>query len=184
MTDFHGDLVELLPRLRRIALAMTHDRQAADDLVQEAAAKALAAQASFTPGSNFGGWVYRILRNEFLSGKRRARKTVPIDSIAEGQLRREPNQEARVIAREVATALMDLPLHQREALILVAIEKLSYEEIAAQTDVSVGTAKSRVCRARRELQRRMLMDSETRERNVRGAVRAHRSGPPMSTVAQ
>jgi RNA polymerase sigma-70 factor, ECF subfamily len=159
MTLFHDDLTLILPRLRRIAFAMTHDWHAADDLVQEAATKALAAQVSFEPGSNFGGWIYRILRNEFLSAVRRARKTVHIEDVAEGLLRREANQEEHVMAREVAAALQTLPPHQREALILAAIETLSYEEIAQRTDVSVGTAKSRVFRARRMLQRQLLSDA-------------------------
>jgi len=162
MTTFHDDLKAILPRLRIIARAMTRDVHAADDLVQEAVAKALAARASFTPGTNFGGWIYRILRNEFLSGVRRQRPTVDVADLPEGVLSRRPEQEERLVAHRLEGELARLPAHQREALVLVAIEGLGYDEVGARMGVPVGTAKSWVFRARRVLQTRLLDDGEAR----------------------
>jgi len=66
-SEFHTDLIAMLPQLRIQALALARNRAAADDLVQDAAMNALAAQDSFTPGTNFRAWMYRILRNRFIS---------------------------------------------------------------------------------------------------------------------
>jgi len=162
MQSFHDDIKAILPRLRAIARAMARDPHLADDLVQEAVAKALAARHSFTPGTNFGGWIYRILRNEFLSGVRRARPTVDVADLPEGVLSRRPEQEDRLIARRLVDELAVLPPHQREALVLVAIDGLGYDEVGRRMNVPVGTAKSWVFRARRALQVRLLDDGESR----------------------
>ena len=76
--DFHEQMKAILPRLRLYALSLTHDRDRANDLVQETVLKALAGRASFRPGTNFSGWVFRIQRNEFISSLRRLKPTVPI----------------------------------------------------------------------------------------------------------
>ena len=85
--EFHGLLVALLPKLRVQALALTRNRAAAEDLVQDAVANALAAQDSFTPGTNFAAWMHRILRNRFISTLRKQRETTDIDDAAEASVR-------------------------------------------------------------------------------------------------
>src|SRR4051812_14524020 len=77
--DFHTDLKNLLPRLRVYALSLTHDPDRANDLVQDTVVKSLAGRHSFQPGTNFGAWLFRIQRNEFISGLRRQMRTVPLD---------------------------------------------------------------------------------------------------------
>lgn len=79
--EFHGLLVALLPKLRVQALALTRNRAAAEDLVQDAVANALAAQDSFTPGTNFAAWMHRILRNRFISTLRKQRETTDIEDL-------------------------------------------------------------------------------------------------------
>src|SRR5436305_14934043 len=74
--DFHEQLKAILPRLRIYALSLTRDRDAADDLVHDTVVKALTGRASFQPGTNLSAWVFRIQRNEFISGLRRARTSV------------------------------------------------------------------------------------------------------------
>ena len=76
---FNASLTEALPRLRVYALSLTRDRDRADNLVQQTSLKALAGRESFRPGTNFGGWIFRIERNEFISGLGRERPTVDID---------------------------------------------------------------------------------------------------------
>ena len=79
--EFHTQLVALVPKLRIQALALTRNRAAAEDLVQDAVANALAAQDSFTPGTNFAAWMHRILRNRFISTLRKQRETTDIEDL-------------------------------------------------------------------------------------------------------
>ena len=78
--DFHEQLKTILPRLRIYALSLTRDRDAADDLVHDTVIKALTGRNSFQPGTNLAAWLFRIQRNEFISGLRRRRPTVPVDT--------------------------------------------------------------------------------------------------------
>ena len=93
-SEFDSDLKDILPRLRVYALALTHDRDRADDLVQQTAVKALVGRKSFRPGTNFGGWLFRIQRNEFISGLRRLRPTVCFDDISTNTLPIRPTRRA------------------------------------------------------------------------------------------
>jgi RNA polymerase sigma-70 factor (ECF subfamily) len=150
--SFHDQLVALLPRLRVQAVSMTRNRADADDLVQAAVSNALAAQNSFTPGTNFGAWMFRILRNRFLSDIRRRRDTCDMDSAPAEALARPAAQEDSLALRELRMRLADLPTDHRTALLLVTIQGMSYEEAAEVMKCAVGTAKCRVFRARRQLE--------------------------------
>ena len=103
--DFLIDLKALLPRLRVYALSLTRDRDRADDLVQETVVKSLAGQHSFRPGTNFAAWLFRIQRNEFISGLRRQRPTVPLDDVIANALSHAPAQENGLIMREFTASL-------------------------------------------------------------------------------
>jgi RNA polymerase sigma-70 factor, ECF subfamily len=150
--DFHGALIALLPKLRVQALALTRNRAAAEDLVQDAVANALAAQDSFTPGTNFAAWMHRILRNRFISTLRKQRETTDIEDLPASAFAVSAAHEDRMVLKELGRALNRLPSDQREALFMVVLQGLSYEDVAAATGCAVGTAKSRVFRARRQLQ--------------------------------
>lgn len=150
--DFHGQLIALLPKLRVQALALTRNRAAAEDLVQDAVANALAAQDSFTPGTNFAAWMHRILRNRFISTLRKQRETTDIEDLPAGAFAVGAAHEDRMVLKELGRALNRLPTDQREALFMVVLQGMSYEDVAASTGCAVGTAKSRVFRARRQLQ--------------------------------
>jgi RNA polymerase sigma-70 factor (ECF subfamily) len=150
--EFHSQLITLLPRLRVQALALTRNRAAAEDLVQDAVANALAAQDSFTPGTNFAAWMHRILRNRFISTLRKQRDTTDIEDLPASAFAVSANHEDRLVLKELGRAVNRLPVDQREALFMVVLQGLSYEEVASATGCAVGTAKSRVFRARRQLQ--------------------------------
>ncbi|WP_439597329.1 sigma-70 family RNA polymerase sigma factor [Falsiroseomonas sp.] len=150
--EFHGQVIALLPRLRVQALALTRNRAAADDLVQDAVANALAAQNSFTPGTNFAAWMHRILRNRFISTLRKQRETTDIEDVPAGAFAVSATHEDRLILKELGNAVNRLPADQREALFMVVLQGMSYEDVAEATGCAVGTAKSRVFRARRQLQ--------------------------------
>ncbi len=150
--EFHGQVIALLPRLRVQALALTRNRAAADDLVQDAVANALAAQNSFTPGTNFAAWMHRILRNRFISTLRKQRETTDIEDVPASAFAVSATHEDRLILKELGNAVNRLPADQREALFMVVLQGMSYEDVAEATGCAVGTAKSRVFRARRQLQ--------------------------------
>lgn len=151
-SEFHTQLVALVPKLRIQALALTRNRAAAEDLVQDAVANALAAQDSFTPGTNFAAWMHRILRNRFISTLRKQRETTDIEDLPSSAFAVGAAHEDRMVLKELSKALGRLPADQREALFMVVLQGLSYEEVAEATGCAVGTAKSRVFRARRQLQ--------------------------------
>ena len=159
--DFHEQLKALLPRLRVYALSLTRNRDDADDLVHDTVIKALGGRNSFIPGTNFSAWVFRIQRNEFISGLRRTRPSVPIDSAVADMLSHPPHQESGLIMREFMSAFSKLSTPQREALLLAVLEGQSYEVIAEHASVSVGTIKSRISRGRDTL-KRLLLEGDAR----------------------
>lgn len=166
--DFHEQLKAVLPRLRMYAISLTHDRDKANDLMQETVMKALVARDSFRPGTNFSGWIFRIQRNEFISGIRRQRPTVPIDTTIVESLTQRPHQENGLVMREFLKAFGQLSPGQREALVLAVVEGQPYEAIAAHAGVSVGTIKSRISRARATLEK-LLVDGDTAAVTVEAA---------------
>lgn len=148
-SQFEMQLIALLPRMRGWALAMTHNRPAADDLVQDAAMKAWAAQESFAADTSLAAWVRRIMANHFVSGIRRRQMFVALDHAPEVPI--DGVHEERVALQELGTALDRLPPDQRDALFMVTLGEASYEDIARDRQCAVGTAKSRVHRARESL---------------------------------
>ena len=151
---FKADLIALIPPMRAFARTMTGNPAQADDLAQEALAKAWQCRDSFTMGTNMKAWTFMILRNQFYSEKRRAWRSVQLDQeAAERTLLASDDPNAPLELNELRMALAALPVDQREALILVGAGGMSYEEAAEICDCAVGTVKSRVSRARDALRR-------------------------------
>ncbi|GBQ89737.1 DNA-directed RNA polymerase sigma-E/Sigma-24/FecI [Acetobacter nitrogenifigens DSM 23921 = NBRC 105050] len=155
---FHTQVIAILPKLRVQALALTRNRAAAEDLVQDAVCNALSARESFVPGTNFGAWMHRILRNRFISDLRKQRNVTDIEDVPASLLSTKSDHEDRLAVKDLAFALARLPEDQREALVLVVLQGMSYQELAELTGCAVGTAKSRVFRARRQLEAWMVGD--------------------------
>jgi RNA polymerase sigma-70 factor (ECF subfamily) len=176
--DFHALLVSMLPRLRVQAVSLTRNRADADDLVQGAVTSALAARESFTPGTNFGAWMFRILRNRFISNVRARRINVELDEVPSSTFVRPGSQEDSLVLGELAKHMARLPAEQRTALVMVAIQGMSYEEVGAAMECPAGTAKARVCRARDTLHRLLMGE----ERGV--AVPSLASGRPRQSGAR
>ncbi|GAN63955.1 sigma-70 family RNA polymerase sigma factor [Acetobacter indonesiensis] len=154
--SFHDQVIAILPKLRVQALALTRNRAAAEDLVQDAVCNALSAQDSFAPGTNFPAWMHRILRNRFISDLRKKRETTDIDDMPASFLSTNAAHEDRIVLKDLDAALARLPDDQREALVLGVLEGMSYQELADVAGCAVGTAKSRVFRARRQLEAWMI----------------------------
>lgn len=152
VVGIRDELIACLPQLRAFARSLAGHRDLADDLVQEAIVRALAAQGSFRPGTNFRAWIFTILRNLFFTERRKSRMVVQsIDTIEQELSPVAAAQESKVEFDDFRVALMKLPHDQREALILVGASGMSYEEAAQVSGCAVGTVKSRVSRARRTL---------------------------------
>ncbi len=165
--SFEDLAMPLFDQLYNFAHWLTHDRDEAEDLVQEAYAKALRGFSSFEPGTNFRAWMYRILRNTFLTsrtGLKAAAVNVPLEAedgpeVAVTSETPETIFLARADQRLVQEAIAELPLHFREILLLCEVEEMSYQEIAETLVIPQGTVMSRLSRARaalRELLRQKL----------------------------
>ena len=146
---FRADLLATLPALRAFACSLAVNAAQADDLVQETLLKAWTNRHRFQPGSNFMAWLCTILRNQFYTEcRKRKREVEDADGTAAGQLVAPPAQEHGLELQQVWTKLSKLPPLQREALLLVAAQGLTYEAAAELVGCQVGTVKSRVSRAR------------------------------------
>src|SRR5579872_6090908 len=132
-TIFHEQMIAILPKLRVQALALTRNRAGAEDLVQDAVCNALSAQDSFIPGTNFAAWMHRILRNRFISNLRKRRDTTDIEDVPAAALATFAPHEDRLALKELAHAMTRLPADQREALVMVVLNGMSYEALAEAT---------------------------------------------------
>ncbi len=162
LPSFHDQVIAILPKLRVQALALTRNRAAAEDLVQDAVCNALSAQDSFIPGTNFAAWMHRILRNRFISNLRKRRDTTDIDDVPASAFATNAAHEDRLALKELGQAMTRLPADQREALVMVVVHGMSYEALAEATGCAVGTAKSRVFRARRQLEAWLMGEKQER----------------------
>ncbi|WP_105383090.1 RNA polymerase sigma factor [Neorhizobium alkalisoli] len=148
-------LVAFLPNLRRFAISLCHSRELADDLVQAACERAILAADSFVPDTRFDAWMFRILRNLWIDHLRRVRTAGPQEDLDAARDVAIPSGEtashARMELLEVSVALQSLPHEQREVLVLVCVEELSYRDTAEVLSIPIGTVMSRLARARKNL---------------------------------
>jgi len=146
----------LLPALYNHACWLTHDHAEAEDLVQETLTKSLRSFSSFQPGTNFKAWIFRILRNAFLTSRTgiAAQRTVYLedDPATLDTPASTPTPEDTLIhlnnSAVLQAALDQLQPPLREVLLLCDLEELKYKEIAVVLDLPIGTVMSRISRAR------------------------------------
>jgi RNA polymerase sigma-70 factor (ECF subfamily) len=159
--DFVNEVISLLPELRVFAISLEKDVVRAEDLVQEAALKALSQHERFERGTSLRSWLFTILKNHFLTiVRRRAREVEDATGSFAETLTFEPDQYHKLAHEELLAALDALPPDQREVLLLVTVEEMSYEDAAVRMNCAVGTIKSRVNRARRHLAEKMELTSD------------------------
>ena len=154
------DLVAALPRLRRYARVLTGDAHRADDLVQDTLARAWDKRRLWRAGSDLRAWLFTIMHNVHVnqfSLRQRERAHVSLDADdgpeAGWEVSVRATQSDRIELNEVFAQIGQLPVEQREVLILAAVEELRYDEIARLLGVPVGTVMSRLSRARERLKR-------------------------------
>nr|WP_112174794.1 sigma-70 family RNA polymerase sigma factor [Paraburkholderia unamae] len=144
--------------MRRYARALTGDAAWADDLMQDAAERALSRWTSFRPQSNLRAWLFTILRHLYIDQLRGRREIAVDDEAAPWRALEAPHGEVDgLVLRDLQRALYALPAAQREVLLLVCVEELSYGEASAVLGVPPGTVMSRLSRAREHL--RALLDT-------------------------
>jgi RNA polymerase sigma-70 factor (ECF subfamily) len=148
----------LFDQLYNFAHWLAQDRTEAEDLVQETYVKALKGFSSFQAGTNFRAWMYRILRNTFLTSRTglKATATVELDSDDSPELSAGPETPETILIDNsqhqlLQSAIESLPVHFREILLLCEVEEMSYQEIAETLSIPMGTVMSRLSRARKAL---------------------------------
>ncbi len=182
--SLRAELLAAVPSLRHFALSLARQGDRADDLVQETLLKAWTNIDRFEPGTNLHAWLFTILRNQFHTEHRKRQREVedPEGNYA-AQLLTMPEQPGRIALTELEAALDRLPPEQREALVLVGVEGLAYDEVAKICATQVGTVKSRVNRARNKLAE-MLAIADTDDFGPDGVIRtAAVRKPPGDPVA-
>lgn len=147
-------ILRQIPSLRRYALALAGNREDADDLVQACLERALERLAHWRHGEDPRRWLFAIMHNIRIDAVRsaaRAPPVSPIDAAPPAALGREATQTQTLMCRDVLAALQHLPPDQREAVLLVGLEGLSYRDAAAALAIPAGTLMSRLARGRARL---------------------------------
>lgn len=171
--EFGQQLIALLPNLRRFAISICRSRDIADDLVQTTCEKALANRDSYQPGTRMDAWLFRILRNSWIDRTRRQKTEGPTTDIDDAHFLVGQDgaavTEARLMLDETARRIAALAEDQREVLVLVSVEGLSYKEAAEVLDLPMGTVMSRLARARKKIMGEMgIDDGSTRSEDRKG----------------
>lgn len=150
-------LIELIPRLRRYARALAGERAAADDLVQDTLERAWSKLHLYRRGTDLRAWLFTVMHNVHVNRLRATRPSDPLEDEMP-ELAQRATQGDALLVRDLERALAALPVAQREVLLLVALEDLSYEETAQALDIPIGTVMSRLARAREKV--RLLMQGK------------------------
>ena len=159
MSELYSLVEQEIPRLRRYARALTHATDRADDLVQDTLVRALAKIHLWQPGTDIRAWLFTIMHHQFVNTVRREARetTVDIERVS-STLVATTDSTARRQLVELDRALARLPAEQREVVLLVGLEGMSYESVAEILGVPIGTVRSRLSRGRERL--RELMERE------------------------
>ena len=157
MSEFNGLVEREIPRLRRYARALTRSADRADDLVQETLLRAISKSHLWQTGTDIRAWLFTIMHNHYVNMVRRAMRdeaTVDIEQMSSSLVAvTDPTASSQL--RELEQSLARLPGEQREVILLVGLEGMSYETAAKILSVPVGTVRSRLSRGRDALRRLM-----------------------------
>jgi RNA polymerase sigma-70 factor, ECF subfamily len=162
MSDFVRLLETEIPRLRRYARALTRDAVRADDLVQSCLVRAIAKEHLWQPGTDLRAWLFTILHNQHVNDVRRSVRegvSVTVEEVTP-TLAIAADATASLQLRDLERAIAALPEGQRQVILLVGLEGMRYEEVAAILDIPIGTVRSRLSRGREMLRKLMDMRGE------------------------
>jgi RNA polymerase sigma-70 factor (ECF subfamily) len=153
-------IVDALPHLQRYAWHLTRRRDEADDLVQDCVERTMLKSALFAQGTNLRAWMFTMMRNIFINGKRR--QGVADRHVAslkhDGPSAQQPTQFHAAVLRRTHAAIDRLSSEEREAVMLLAVQQRSYGEVTTENGSPIGTMKSRLSRARAKLRKAVLED--------------------------
>jgi RNA polymerase sigma-70 factor (ECF subfamily) len=147
-------LIALIPRLRRYARALVGERSAADDLVQDTLERAWTKLHLYREGTDLRAWLFTVMHNVHVNQVRAARPTAALEEDMPELAQRAVQGDA-LLVRDLERAIAGLPAAQREVLLLVALEDLSYDETARVLGIPIGTVMSRLARAREKVRATM-----------------------------
>ena len=156
MTPNDQLLLTWVPRLRRYARALAGNRADADDLVQDTLERAWSRAGLWRGVSDMRGWLFSIMHNLHVDGVRRPRVATQAMDDDTPEIAVAPTQGERLAVLDLQAALDLLPIEQKEIVLLVALEDMSYAEVASTLGIPIGTVMSRLSRGRERL--RALMD--------------------------
>jgi RNA polymerase sigma-70 factor (ECF subfamily) len=163
LSEFHRLIEQQIPRLRRYARALTRDRDRADDLVQDTLGRALIKENFWQPGTNIRAWLFTIMHNQNVNNVRqyiRESAVVDLEQISTKlTATTDPTGSRKMF--ELERALAQLPLEQRQVILLVGLEGMSYQDAAGILTIPIGTVRSRLSRGR-DVLRRLLEINEPR----------------------
>jgi RNA polymerase sigma-70 factor (ECF subfamily) len=151
-TQDEANIVACIPSLRRYARGLTANRERADDLVQDTLERAWSRFSLWQKRGELRAWIFGIMHNQFVD-QLRAQRSRPEDSVGDDLPEQSvrATQTDRLEVRDLDRLLQRLPPEQREVLLLVSVEELSYQEVASSLGVPIGTVMSRLSRARERL---------------------------------
>lgn len=160
--DFERSLIACRESLLAFAVSLTHNRESAEDFVQETMLIGLAKRHQFQTGTNLKAWLFTILRNCHYSYWRRekSRQAYANHEMLSGRSWSPPEQDARIEFVETFEFLAELPFEHREAIEMIVFEGHSYERASELADTPIGTMKSRLSRARAKLQEMLEGDEK------------------------
>lgn len=169
MKAFSDLLVEHIPPLRRYARALTGDTVHAEDLVQDALDRAWSRMRQWQPDTNLRAWLFTIMHNLHINSLRHSTRQTNWETLDNHEIadNRQSGQENAMDLQDLEKGLTRLSPEQREVLMLVCVEGMSYEEVAAMLGVATGTVMSRLHRARTEMRRWLHGEQSPRLRRVK-----------------
>jgi len=165
-------MLSTIPDLRAFAVSLCGSRDQGDDLVQETLLRAWTHLADFQEGTNMAAWLFTILRNHFVNECRKRRRWVEdVDGQFADKVTTVPEQDGWAISTDLRDALARLPVHQRDAVILVGAAGMTLDQAASICGCEIGTIKSRVHRARARLAELMADEPPSLDEGV-SAIKA------------
>lgn len=148
---FSKQISAQIPRLRRYARSLTQDLEQADDLVQDCLERAWSRRIQWKEGTDLRAWLFTIMHNQFVNIVRKEQRRAQSSGLEDDVDTKLDRTPSIMILKDLERGLAELPLEQKEVLMLVCLEELSYQQVAEILEIPIGTVMSRLHRARERM---------------------------------